>query len=203
MCDDDPVTPRASRTLRGMLASGVATFTALLSHVAAGAPAPGWVGIVVPLALATLVSIAVAGRRVALPRLAVAVVASQALFHTLFILGAGGSVSGGGHHVATGSLGYTAAPALHDHLGPAMWVLHSAAALVTIAALHRADRTLRAIAGARDRLGRWVRRVVGWEGVLPAAHRVLAPSPGLPTARPLPRVASRPAPRRGPPSLVV
>lgn len=192
------MTTRAARTLRGTAAAAIATFTALFSHVAAGAPLPGWVGIAVPFALATLVSIAVAGRRHSLPRLAVAITLSQALFHTLFVLGAGGSVTGASaHHAAAGSIAY-AAPALHDHLGPGMWLGHALAALVTIAAVHRAERTLRA-------LGRLLRRVA-----LPAA----LPAP-LPPERPralgvlsAPRVrrtraVASPAVLRGPPLPVV
>ena len=48
---------------------------------------PGWVGIVVPWVLAVAVSTLLAGRSLSVWRLAIAVAASQFLFHGLFVLG--------------------------------------------------------------------------------------------------------------------
>ncbi|MGO3886440.1 MAG: hypothetical protein ACTJHU_09090 [Mycetocola sp.] len=151
---------RLSRTLRGAVAAGLATFVALLSHVTAGGAVPGFWGIAVPLLLSTLVCVLLAGRRLSIVRLSAAVAISQLLFHTLFVLGASGTVSGAaaGHagHAGHGGLGtattgpllLTADPSsLAAGVLPAcgMWLAHGIAAAVTIAALHRGERALRSL----------------------------------------------------------
>ena len=47
----------------------------------------GLLGVVVPLALSLFVSVLLAGRRLSVIRLGVSVIASQTLFHSLFVLG--------------------------------------------------------------------------------------------------------------------
>ena len=74
---------RASRALRGLIGASIATFVALLSHVAAGGAMPGWVGIALPWLLSVMVCTLLAGRALSLIRLSLAVAASQALFHCL------------------------------------------------------------------------------------------------------------------------
>ena len=78
---------RLSRVARGGVAASVATWAALLSHVAAGGAMPGWLGVAVPLVLSVAVCTALAGRHLSLVRLAVAVTASQLLFHMGTIFG--------------------------------------------------------------------------------------------------------------------
>lgn len=75
---------RSQRALRGAAAAGFATFVALTSHVIGGGALPTVMGIVVPLALSTLICVLLAGRRLSLPRLSLSVLASQSLFHLLF-----------------------------------------------------------------------------------------------------------------------
>ncbi|MCU4298632.1 hypothetical protein D3I60_16390 [Brevibacterium permense] len=75
---------RHRRALRGTLAAAFATFVALTSHILGGGSFPTAMGIIVPLALSTLVCVLLAGRRLSLPRLTVSVGISQTLFHLLF-----------------------------------------------------------------------------------------------------------------------
>lgn len=95
---------RAPRLVRGASSASVATFVALLSHVAGGGQAPGLLGIAVPWILSLMVCTLLAGRTLSLLRLSFAVAGSQLLFHALFVLGtvsARASAVTGGH--------------LHDH----------------------------------------------------------------------------------------
>lgn len=141
----------------------MATFVALLSHVVAGGVLPGWVGIVVPWVLAVAVSTLLAGHSLSLWRLSLAVVASQFLFHWLFVLGLYGGES------STGS------PGLHDHhltvsavpvaagavgVDVVMWAAHLAAALATIAVLYRGERAVRRLLALAGEVVRAVRRHV-------------------------------------------
>lgn len=75
---------RHQRVLRGTAAAVFATFVALASHMIGGGDLPTAMGVVVPLALSTLVCVLLAGYRLSLPRLSLSVLASQSLFHPLF-----------------------------------------------------------------------------------------------------------------------
>lgn len=162
---------RASRALRGLIGASIATFVALLSHVAAGGAMPGWVGIALPWLLSVMVCTLLAGRALSLIRLSLAVAASQALFHCLFVFGfitgagpAAAALGAHAHHLLPGQL--TLAPAstipLDAIVGDtAMWVSHAIAAAVTIAALYRGERgVLRLMALARDIVA-WAARTFG------------------------------------------
>ncbi|MGO2658298.1 hypothetical protein [Mycetocola reblochoni] len=148
---------RLSRTVRGSVAAGVATFVALMSHVGAGGAVPGAGGIAVPLVLSVVVCVLLSGRRLSLPRLSVSVGVSQLLFHTLFVLGSTGTVAGAGHsgHAAHALGGVVlhpdALPVSADALPAlAMWLSHAAAAALTVLALHRGERAwLRLVDGVR------------------------------------------------------
>lgn len=136
---------RATRVARGAAAATVATFVALLSHVAGGAAMPGWLGVLAPWVLSLFVCVLLAGRSLSLPRLSIAVAISQFLFHTLFILGTGGTALAGGGHVH-GQLTFVAdasGTATAIVADPAMWLWHGIAAVTTIAALHRGEQSLR------------------------------------------------------------
>lgn len=190
---------RAPRVARGAAAASVATFVALLSHVSSGGDVPGLFGLVVPLALSFVVCTALAGRRLSLPRLGVAVAVSQMLFHTLFVLGS----------FRPGALG-------HDHGSPlllsgdpstavvtadaAMWAGHLVAALATTALLHRGERTVGALRALAGRCVAWVRARarIAAVSVAPApARRVHAAIVVVVASVPAAVVAS--TPRRGPP----
>lgn len=125
----------------------VATFVALVSHVAGGGQVPAALGVVVPLVLSVFVCVLLTGRRRSLWRLSVSVAVSQLLFHGLFILGTSSSVAvstGSGPH-AGHSVGLVMTSPGMSHGGPDgawMWIAHAVAALVTIAALHRGETVI-------------------------------------------------------------
>ncbi|WP_297082710.1 hypothetical protein [uncultured Demequina sp.] len=132
----------SQRLTRAALAAAVSTFVALASHVLGGGSSPSAAGVVVPLVLSFAICMQLAGKALSLWRLGIAVTASQALFHTLFVLGSGGTVvSGGGHSHHGGDLTVTAMDtAAHGaHGGGLMTAAHIAAAILTTAALHRAE----------------------------------------------------------------
>lgn len=136
-------TTGARRVARGSAAAAVSTFVALLSHVAGGGAVPATIGVLVPLVLSVAVCTVLAGRRLPLARLTASVVASQALFHTLFVLGSAGGVSaaagpttGVGH---VHSVVLTSTPEHAHSSGPGMWAAHAVAAALTIVALRRGE----------------------------------------------------------------
>ncbi|WP_405375070.1 MULTISPECIES: hypothetical protein [unclassified Microbacterium] len=196
---------RASRVLRGGLAASVATWVALLSHVTAGGTPPGWLGVAAPLALSLALCTALAGRRLSLIRLAIAVTLSQVLFHTLFLLGTvtpSGSAAPHAHaHLALPAMTDAAGSAAALHGDLAMWALHGLAALVTTLVLHRGERAARALLALASDLARWLRRR------LIAATGLLTPLawPALPAAVAAERPPRSPflavIARRGPPAL--
>lgn len=189
---------RLTRLLRGSIAAGFATFVALFSHVAAGGAMPGPLGILAPLILSVMVSVLVAGRRHSLARLAISVIVSQLLFHTLFVLGtprAPGAT--GGHHsplIIPTSVGVDL-----PQNDAAMWFGHALAAAVTIAALASAERVVLALGTLVARFRRW------WTGVHQPVLVVLGrPSRLVGTTLPvaLLRLDLDLASRRGPPALL-
>jgi len=164
---------RAVRAARGAAAATLATFVALLSHVAGGGAMPGWLGVVVPWTFSLLVCVPLAGRRLSVVRLSIGVVLSQALFHVLFVLGAGSSTGlvGVGHHGmmvlpdgagGASAGGATAAAAVEAMLwgDAAMWAAHLTAAALTIAALHRGESALRRLIVIAAQTGAWIERQV-------------------------------------------
>ncbi|MCS5715815.1 hypothetical protein NVV95_14785 [Herbiconiux sp. CPCC 205716] len=168
------MTSRATRAGRGLAAAAVALFLAALSHVAAGGGAPGVVGAALAAAFAAIVCVALAGRRLSLPRLAIAVPTSQFAFHLLFGVGAG---SGSGLTVATAhhhgrsfstlvpdALQSTLAAPTHSHDSGWMWASHAVAAVLTVLVLARGELVARRLL----ELGR--HRV--WEPVRVLAGRV-------------------------------
>ncbi|MCR2799441.1 hypothetical protein QNO21_09920 [Microbacterium sp. zg-Y818] len=198
---------RASRVVRGALAAAVATFVALVSHVTAGGQMPGWVGIVVPLILSLAVCTVLVGRRLSLWRLSLGVALSQALFHTLFVLGtfSSSAAAGGtpGHHAHGAAASTPLADTLVSAQPPAdatMWLMHGLAAVVTVAALYRGERALMRMRAVAGEFARWARRRLIPVVCLPAPAPSRRPAvSSAEPARPLrPRFASSVA-RRGPP----
>ncbi|MDT3317717.1 hypothetical protein Q9S71_12895 [Microbacterium sp. KSW4-11] len=188
---------RLSRVARGGVAASVATWAALLSHVAAGGAMPGWLGVAVPLVLSFAFCTALAGRHLSVVRLAVAVTASQLLFHTLFVVGAV-SPSGAAHAHHLPVMMDAAAPAAM-HADPLMWAMHGVAALLTVAVLHRGERAARRLLAVAADLARWARRrILAAVLVLGASGRpALAAAPAVvPVLR---SVTLRVADGRGPP----
>lgn len=157
---------RGHRLARAVSSASIATFAALVSHVLAGGTMPGWLGIIVPWALAVVVCVPLAGTRLPLVRLSAAVLVSQALFHTLFVLGAAPAVVAAGRTAATSAHDHAApviasAPApLAHHDSAGMWLAHAAAAIATIALLHRGERALARLRRLARAVGDRVRRAL-------------------------------------------
>lgn len=186
------MTPRHVRTVRGAAAASAATIVAATAHTLAGggAPAPllvAGVGI-----LASPFAVALIGRRLAAWRVAVTVLASQALFHLAFTLTAGADPAAlAGHHAPM--TGDAAGIVLPD---TPMLVGHLLAAGATVVVLYGGERMLRA-------LGRGIRSLFSRAhagGPLPSVPRLItAPARVTPlTSRALLSDLSR----RGPPALV-
>lgn len=161
------MTARWATVTRGLLAATFATFVAALFHVAGGGADPTALAIVVSLTFSVLASIALAGRRLSRVRLSISVALSQLIFHLLFSLGQPGVVlvsthgirhardgtqmamMGGGLSVA----GAQDAQSMQGMQGlqdvipdtPLMWVSHIAAAVVTIVAISRGEKAIRAV----------------------------------------------------------
>ena len=133
---------RWARFARGWLTAVVAVLVAALSHVAAGGQAPAPVSVSIALAFAGMVSVALAGKKLSLVKLSVSVGFSQVLFHLLFGLGGtAGSMTMAGHHgSATVIVGAASASPISPAMGW-MWIAHALAAIVTIVALRRGERT--------------------------------------------------------------
>ncbi|MBS1699600.1 MAG: hypothetical protein JST25_14500 [Actinobacteria bacterium] len=179
-------TARTVRLIRGAAAASVATFMALLSHVAGGAAMPGWVGVAVPWIFSLMACTLLAGRASSLLRLTVGVAISQTLFHALFVLGTvapGGTADLGvsDHlHGMAPPAAMTSTPAVASTMSmmsadPTMWCWHGIAAIVTIAALYRGERAVLRLLRLAAELRSWVRTAL---------------------RRPVPAFAARPAPRR-------
>jgi hypothetical protein len=138
------MTTRWARFLRGWTAAAVSVFVALCSHGLAGGDVPSPAGVALCLAFAGMICIALAGKTLSLPRLAVSVAVSQFLFHGAFsLLGSAPATA------QNGSMAINMAPhALHLRAAadsgmtmPAwMWFAHAIAAVVTIAALRYGER---------------------------------------------------------------
>lgn len=153
-----------SRLVRGSLAASIATFVALLSHVSGGGAVPSWIGVVVPLVVSVLVCTLLAGRSLSLPRLGIAVVGSQALFHFLFVLGTfspSAEVATGHVHHHGGAMTMTMTGSemtIPSTAGASMWLAHAVAALVTVAALYRGERAVARLRDIALQMVTWVRR---------------------------------------------
>jgi len=163
---------RGARVGRGAVVSVVAVLLAAVSHVASGGPTPGTTGTIMALTFAFLVSIALSGRRLNIVRLSLSVALAQVAFHLMFGIGAAAAgaepVSASGAHrtVMAGMLGMAgeggrmlgnaspstgAADTMDMTTDPRMWLGHALAALITVALLHRGEKTfwnLVALAGA-------------------------------------------------------
>lgn len=189
------------RLVRGAAAATVTTAMALTGHLLGGGELPALLGIAITWWLAVTACTVLAGSRFSLLRLGAAVLGSQALFHSLFVVTTGGSgnvtmVDPPGsqlyHHQHTLTTAVTAPSTHAGHLAeigdaasthaahglvmdPRMLLGHVLAGLLTTVLLHRGERFLFRAFGA-------ARRLIGVLGRLPApAAPVLVPA-----ARPRP-----------------
>ncbi|WP_209559936.1 hypothetical protein [Frigoribacterium sp. PvP032] len=162
---------RRQRMLRAALSAGVSTLVTAAAHALGGGTFPPALLLGTAVVVSVLLCFALGGRRVTLPRLVVAVAATQGLLHAVFTLaggmapmaddqpagGAGGAHAG--HHLpgATAVLPELAAGA-HDG---SMVGAHVVAGLVTIASLRAGTSAVRQLVRAlRLVLVRLVARVV-------------------------------------------
>lgn len=206
---------RGARVARGGVAALLSTGVALASHLLAGAPAPGALGILVPLVLAAAACIVLAGVRLSALRLSLSVVSSQLLFHTFFVLGtvpAGAAVApaegGAGHHALHGHdvsvmLSSGASTASHTahagHGGGWMWLAHGAATVLTVVALRRGERAVARLLQVASAV--LVRRAPRGVAVL-VVRRPLPVVEGLLSALPALSALTSPVARRGPPVVL-
>lgn len=116
-----------------------------MGHLIGGGELPALVGVFVPLTAATFVALAVIGRTLRVWRVSVAVIAAQALFHWLFVLGSPGSAHGSSVGAMHHSLSESITVSAHTMATPAMSLGHLAAAAITIAAIVRGEMAIRAL----------------------------------------------------------
>lgn len=145
------VTP-AARLTRGLLVAVLSTFLAGASHAIAGGGVP-LLPAILAVVLGTLVCVLLAGHQLTLPRATLGVAASQVLFHSLFSVFSGATVSStvvsGGH--AHGTVPQLAVPVAlspaHDQLGLFMLATHLTAGLLTILAVKYGESIWWALVG--------------------------------------------------------
>lgn len=214
---------RWARFARGWIVALFSTFVAGLSHTLAGGSVPSIVAVVLSLAFAGIVCIGLAGRTLSLARMAVSVLISQLIFHSLFSFGApggaltvspsavsSGAVSSGGvgahEHGPIGVLAdLGSAPVGHaaGHDAAWMWVAHTIAALITIVALRHGETAFWGLfctvrLGIRSLFSALAGVLVG--ATLPGIPRSAATTARVFTPRDLSLVFSRMR-HRGPPAL--
>lgn len=142
---------RAQRVGRGAAAASLATFVATVSHASVDAEMPPVLNIALALCLAAPVCVLLAGRSLSWWRLSIAVVLSQALFHSLLVLDlqGGRAAAGSGHHGSAAAVLDAAAaphlPAAHAAHSPWMWAAHALAAVVTVVALGRGEQAVQVV----------------------------------------------------------
>lgn len=155
---------RSPHLVRGTSAAMIATFASLLSHVVAGGDMPGILGITTPLVLSLMVCVLLAGRQLSLGRLSLSVIASQTLFHTLFVLGTPSSGSPLQAGASTGHQhGAIALPPVTPNeqifslvQGDAsMWASHVVGAGVTIFFLYRGEGAVHSLRALAEQLLSW------------------------------------------------
>lgn len=140
---------RWARLARGGIAAVVSLFVAACSHAIAGGSLPNTAGLALCLAFAVLACVALAGRRLSVPRLAASVLVSQFLFHGMFTLL--GEAAPAAQVPAMGGHMRSFEPVMVQSTGHVMsgwmWIAHAIAAVVTIVALRFGERAFWAIAG--------------------------------------------------------
>jgi hypothetical protein len=176
---------RWGRVTRGWAAGGFATLAAATSHALAGGGFSNLVGLVLAVTFAGVTCMALAGRRLSLPRLASSVVLGQFAFHSVFstIGASGGQVIGPvGHHggaymfLPEGVVAGHTAMTMTVFAGGWMWLAHAIAAAITIAALRHGET---AFWGLRESTRMLVAQVWRWVRVVPARVTVRVDKPAI------------------------
>ncbi len=108
-------------------------------------------GIAVPWVFSFMICVLLAGRSLSLIRLSISVAVSQFLFHTLFVLGTVTPSGVATPHVHGAPLVIPATVGVPEAVtaDASMWLGHAIAALLTVAALHRGERLVLALARSR------------------------------------------------------
>jgi len=217
MTNERSMSTRWARVVRGGIAATISVFVALCSHLLAGGDAPGLPGILLCLAFAAMICIALAGRRLSTPKLAVAVGASQFLFHGVFAMLGSAPLSFGSGSLGSGTISTMpmshgmdmgvhplpgALPTAAADTGMAMptwmWFAHGIAAVITVLALRFGERAFwQLVALARP----WVRMLLAFARPV-AVHTPPARIPALDALLPPRLVVLSPRRHRGPPALV-
>lgn len=192
---------RTPRVVRGVCAATFATFAALLAHLAGGGAMPGWLGIVAPWLLSIMVCTLVSGSRMSPVRIVVGVIASQLLFHALFVIGTvTPTAPSGGHHHNVAIVLDTPASALLV-AESSMWAGHLLAAAVTIYVLVHGEIVVTVLRTLAARLVTWLcaKLTAFTRGGAPARHAEVRILSYLPAWSDLVLLSS--VRRRGPPAL--
>lgn len=135
---------RWARVVRGCVAAAISLFVAAFLHIASGGQTPTMFALGASFVVSSFVCVALAGKRLSLPKLSVSVALSQFLFHGVFSVWTTepGGVSQLGHvHEQAFVFAASGVPAVHSDA--AMWWAHAIAAVVTIAALRHGESALR------------------------------------------------------------
>lgn len=206
---------RNERVARGVSATVIAVVFAAFSHVLAGGTAPSLIGIAVTVLVVLPLSIALAGVRLSLARLATIVVIGQGLFHASFSMIGTSSIPGsssgiigsqGGLHAShvgahdASSAQIAEALALTPTSSSAlMWLSHLGAAVVTLWLLRSGERSavalITTVQAALRALRATIPSPVAFSAVVPA------PLPAHPRSEPVQLRLARRALRRGPPTF--
>jgi len=141
---------RAERVARGVIATSAAVFLAAVSHVLAGANAPHVFALLVSVLVVLPFSVALAGKRLSMPRLLAVVLASQALFHASFSFIGAGSVQSGqaaivaatphGAHAHGSNILLESVALTPLRASAFMLAFHALAAVVTVVMLRMGER---------------------------------------------------------------
>lgn len=214
------------RLLRGGTAASLVTLLALGGHLVGGGAMPSWPGVALPWWLSVTVCTVLAGTRFSLPRMSAAVLSSQTLFHSLFVVGTPGDpeatlVAPPGSHLGHGAHGAPPGATIHSGHGPdgmaavadhavhgshsdaQMLLWHVVAGLVTALLLHRGEsillRCTSLVSAVLDMLGRPPHGI--------ALPHLLLPGPSRPVLPRSPRRRHRravldPRLQRGPPVVL-
>ncbi|MFG6474864.1 hypothetical protein ACFXP7_00580 [Microbacterium sp. P06] len=188
---------RAARASRGAVFAAVATITAAAAHTLGGGAPPSLLYCAILFALATPLAVALASPRPEPWRAALAVGASQLLFHGAFaLMGDIGATSGSMMSVTPGHVHDTTMTMSADAAAPAyadMTLLHVLAALVTVALVCRGESALAAI-------GAWMVRAAAVPAGSPHGPGVPRGAGFIPEPPPVSFVFPPGLGRRGPPA---
>jgi hypothetical protein len=188
---------RATRLAKGWVVGALATAMAAASHALAGGGTPSALALVTGVVFGGMLATLALSARPSLPRLAIAVGGSQLAFHVVFTsLSAGGTVTASsmpGMHGAMVSIVGTP----HTHVeGPAMWLGHAVAGVLTLALLRGAERAVWRVLAELARLVVRATRIL-----TPDLPVVPAPVTSVSPARLSGRLLDAAVSRRGPPHV--